>query len=568
MSPSTGDTSAWPTIGNLDRDFPYKILDDRPIGAGGFGAVFLAEDKSQKKCVIKLLRPDVGEQAHQRFLAEMDALTSVSGKENIVKPIDVGRHKHRYFLVMEYVGDSLETITQNRQTGFEIVAACRIIRQVACGLAEIHSSDLVHRDIKPANILLSKDGSVKVADFGLVQFTSRLGLLSETLTAEGTFVGSIEYMAPEQMSIDSRVDARADLYAVGCVLYFLINRQPPYPVAPNASMAERFSQLVMQQRLGTVPPLLTGQSCPRLENLYVRLMGLSPDERPSSASAVIRQIDEVMSSIGSGVSPQESSLLHIGASDASKAHTVVATRMARRRFKQRLYRRLAASLIGSIVLAGFFGVFFLVNDKKSVSGDSANRVQPDVRTENTRDSLIKKETREDATIGGRRIEKSQSLSNAAAGQPGAVSSIGYLELLEADNWLIDPSYPQNPLASSEIFNLQTQTTSNDPKLVNYNWLYAKTPEVPQGSVLSFGFTSDLDANDLTPFVACVLEEDGRLETRLVESLAPDQPIQFMKPSDGGSIRVLIRVFGVSVANAETKRDLLLNEFKLDVEANF
>ena len=201
------------------------------IGKGGMGQVFLAQDRARRRPVaIKVLNADFADDpiAKARLVREAHATASLD-HPNIVKVIALDAAHSPPFLVMEYVeGLSLQAVVSRTGTlRLEAMALCG--RQIAYGLAHAAEAGLVHRDIKPANLLLDRDGVVKILDLGIVLLrgeTSRL-----TLDPEGRcpILGTLDYLAPEQALDSHAVDGRADIYSLGCTLYFLLAGHPPFP---------------------------------------------------------------------------------------------------------------------------------------------------------------------------------------------------------------------------------------------------------------------------------------------------------------------------------------------------
>jgi serine/threonine-protein kinase len=231
----------------------YKLLDR--IGAGGMGVVLKAEQWDPQRVVAlkvlsvaQLKRPD----AIRRFDREIEAARSLD-HPNIVRVVDFDCLHGTPFLAMEYVeGRNLSDIV--RQHGpLPIRWACEIARQTAVGLQHAHEEGLVHRDIKPSNLLLTLDGSdeesprrgggeqqgrhgpttpaqplVKILDFGMARFTSEAPP-SEELTRTDQVFGTIDFIAPEQAQSSRSADIRADLYSLGCTLFYLLTGKPPFP---------------------------------------------------------------------------------------------------------------------------------------------------------------------------------------------------------------------------------------------------------------------------------------------------------------------------------------------------
>src|SRR6184192_2794949 len=205
---------------------------EREIGAGGMARVFLAvEQHPHRRVAIKVLDPEVSTRLlRERFIREVD-LSSKLSHPHIVPIFSAGEVDGLFYYVMPYVeGESLRHRLV-RERKLPLAVALHITRDVADALAFAHAQGIIHRDIKPENILLSGDHAI-VADFGIARAISAAGSL--TLTQAGQPIGSPGYMSPEQALALGDLDARTDIYSLGCVLFEMLAGE-----APVASMAER-----------------------------------------------------------------------------------------------------------------------------------------------------------------------------------------------------------------------------------------------------------------------------------------------------------------------------------------
>ena len=201
----------------------YRL--EREIGAGGMATVYLAEDlRHQRQVAVKVLRPELSATlGHDRFLRE---ITTTAGlrNPNILPLYDSGESEGFLFYVMPFVeGESLRDLL-TRSGPLPIDDALRLADEIANALSHAHSRGVVHRDIMPENILID-NGHAIVADFGIAQAVGAAG--DEKLTAVGIAVGTPMYMSPEQASGDV-IDARSDLYALGCIVYEMLAGAPPF----------------------------------------------------------------------------------------------------------------------------------------------------------------------------------------------------------------------------------------------------------------------------------------------------------------------------------------------------
>jgi hypothetical protein len=216
------DHEAPPELVNHPR---YEILG--LLGSGGMGVVYKALQRNLDRVVaVKLLhrrltdRPGFAE----RFAAEVKALARLN-HPNVVTAYDADRAGDLHFVAMEYVeGESLDAVVRWRGP-LPPDEACGYLRQAAAALQHASEHGIVHRDVKPANLLLTRGGVVKVVDFGLSRLVSDAGGAAGSAPP---VLGTPEYMAPEQARHPERADARSDLYALGCTLYFLLAGRPPF----------------------------------------------------------------------------------------------------------------------------------------------------------------------------------------------------------------------------------------------------------------------------------------------------------------------------------------------------
>ena len=200
---------------------------ERQIGAGGMARVFLAvEQHPHRRVAIKVIAPELSNRLlRERFIREVD-LSSKLSHPHIVPIFSAGEAAGLFYYVMPYVeGESLrQRLLRERRLPLE--AALHITRDVADALAFAHAQGIIHRDIKPENILLSGDHAI-VADFGIARAISAAGAL--TLTQTGQSIGSPGYMSPEQALGTGDLDARTDIYSLGCVLFEMLAGEPPVP---------------------------------------------------------------------------------------------------------------------------------------------------------------------------------------------------------------------------------------------------------------------------------------------------------------------------------------------------
>ncbi|ADG68008.1 Serine/threonine protein kinase-related protein [Planctopirus limnophila DSM 3776] len=277
----------------------YRLLS--LLGRGGMSSVYLAEHiVMRRRCAIKVLpQKRVSDTSYLgRFHREAQAVASLD-HPNIVRAYDVDHQADRdtdiHFLVMEFVdGQSLqELVLKSGQVPF--ADAADYIRQAALGLSHAHGAGLVHRDIKPGNLLVDHTGVVKVLDLGLARFFSDTGDDALTIQHDEKVLGTADYLAPEQALDSHSVDARADIYSLGCTLYFLLTGSPPFT---EGTLAQRLMAHQTKQ-----PPSIESKrpDVPvELAAIVRKMMAKSPGDRPASAMAVAETLENWLKQYRSG----------------------------------------------------------------------------------------------------------------------------------------------------------------------------------------------------------------------------------------------------------------------------
>ena len=212
----------------------YRIL--QQIGQGGMGEVYKAEHRLMQRVVaLKVINQILVNNQHaiERFRREVQAAASLS-HPNIVSAYDAEQAGTVHFLAMEYVeGTDLARMVKERGP-LPWEDACRLLRQAALGLDHAHQHGMIHRDIKPHNLMLAKDGTLKILDFGLASLAAEpvggraTWPLAGGLTTHSTVIGTPDYISPEQADDAHAVDCRTDVYGLGATLYFLLTGQPPF----------------------------------------------------------------------------------------------------------------------------------------------------------------------------------------------------------------------------------------------------------------------------------------------------------------------------------------------------
>lgn len=226
VSPFQAEALASGRLGALELG-PYLLLDR--LGAGGMGEVYRGwHQLLRREDAIKTVRPELAthDAAVKRFLREAESAARVR-HPNVVQVYTADRAGGGYYIAMEFVaGTDLGRLVKTSGP-LPVATACEYVAQAADGLQHAFATGLVHRDVKPANLLLTDDGrAVKVTDFGLARAFADAG---SEMTSAGAVLGTADYMAPEQAEDARSADTRADVYAIGCTLYFLLTGEAPYP---------------------------------------------------------------------------------------------------------------------------------------------------------------------------------------------------------------------------------------------------------------------------------------------------------------------------------------------------
>jgi serine/threonine-protein kinase len=282
-----------PLIGATVAD-RYRI--ERRLGQGGMGTVYLAEHvRMHKPFAVKVLHQEMGRLAEAVFRFEREAIAAGRvDHQHLVTATDFGKLPDgSMYLVLEYVpGRNLATVMG--EGPMPPLRALRIARQIAAGLAAIHGVGIVHRDLKPDNIMLverpDNEDFVKLLDFGMAKVLMDVPPEHAQVTRAGLVFGTPRYMAPEQAAGEP-TDHRADLYALGVLIYAMLRGVPPFT-------AEEIRDVLRMQRYDPPPPLPPSVA-PAVAGLVMTLLAKDPDERVQTAEAVIEYIDKLVTQLTS-----------------------------------------------------------------------------------------------------------------------------------------------------------------------------------------------------------------------------------------------------------------------------
>jgi eukaryotic-like serine/threonine-protein kinase len=269
----------------------YKLLD--LLDKGGMSQVYLAEHTlMDRKVAIKVLPHSRVEDSTylQRFQTEARAAAKLDDV-NIVRAYDIDQDGNTHYLVMEYVdGRDLHQLV--KEIGpLDYNTAANYIAQISCGLQHAHMMGLVHRDIKPANCLVNRSGTVKLLDMGLARLVGDEASL--TLDNNENVLGTADYLAPEQALNSHGADLRADIYSLGCTLYFLLTGHPPFP---EGTIPER----LLKHQVEMPPSIFNDrpETPPTLVNICNRMMAKKPQDRYQTAGEVAEKLSEWLADRG------------------------------------------------------------------------------------------------------------------------------------------------------------------------------------------------------------------------------------------------------------------------------
>jgi serine/threonine protein kinase len=332
---------------------------ERTLGHGGMGIVYLAREVRLDRLVaLKVIKAELAEDERFRARFREESRTAASIEHpRVVTVFGAGDRDGLLYVSMRFVpGRDLGRLISGRGALPTDVAAS-LIAQVADGLDAVHAAGLVHRDVKPANVLVGEPGpaddapTAQLTDFGL----AKVAASTSGLTATGEVIGTVDYMAPEQIE-GRRVDARTDVYALGCVLFHALTGQVPFP--------ERESSSKMWAHLNEPPPSTAsgGDGRGALDPVIRRAMAKDPSDRFLSAGDLGR--GAVAAARGEAVTEPEHP---VGVGEAALPETVPLAvtaptdRLPRRRRKRRRGRRIALLLLAFLIAAGLtLGALFAV----------------------------------------------------------------------------------------------------------------------------------------------------------------------------------------------------------------
>jgi eukaryotic-like serine/threonine-protein kinase len=335
-------------LGQLQASLAGRYEIERELGSGGMAIVYLARDfRHDRRVALKVFRPELAAAVGaERFLREIH-ITAQLQHPNILPLYDSGEAGGFLFYVMPFIeGESLADLLR-REPQLPLAQAVQIAREVAEALSVAHSHGIVHRDIKPQNIMLT-GGHAVVADFGIARAVAEAG--ADQLTQTGMAIGTPAYMSPEQASGTEHVDARTDVYGLGCVLYEMLVGQPPFTGSTAQAIMARHS-------MEDVPALhIVRRSIPPdLEQVVLCALEKSPADRFHTAS----EFADALRAIASGETP------HLTGSMLGRA---------RRRWPR--WARPAALAAGTVLGATAVAVIVLLVKPRAVSPPITGGLDP------------------------------------------------------------------------------------------------------------------------------------------------------------------------------------------------
>ena len=277
------------------------------IGQGGMGAVYRARQvKLDREVAIKFLLDSTSQVAEtvERFLREAKTLARLR-HPNIVTAIDADDVNDMPYLVMEFVPGTDFSALVKQHGPVSIEQAIDWILQAARGLEYAHDNGVVHRDIKPSNLLVDESGQLRILDLGLARFESidRDGE-QVSLTDPGRFMGTADFMSPEQAADSRAADFRSDIYSLGCTLFYLLTGRSLY-------IGETVVKKILAHRDDAIPSLakLLSHAPPLLDDVFQRMVAKNPDDRQQSMTQVIQELSSIQGRASTTESPQAVSLM-------------------------------------------------------------------------------------------------------------------------------------------------------------------------------------------------------------------------------------------------------------------
>ena len=289
MAAVTGTVASAVQAGGITpgQRFAVRYEVKEVLGVGGMGMVFKAVDSELGEVIaIKTLKTELLTQdanALERFKSEIRLARRISHR-NVVRTHDLGEFSGVYFITMEYVeGTTLKELVKKRGR-LPIPATLTVAKQLCRALEVAHEQGVIHRDIKPQNMVVEPNGVLKVMDFGIARLAKR----QSGMTEQGMVVGTPEYMAPEQL-MGEEIDARADIYAAGAVIYECLTGTPPLTAENQFALVAK-----LLEETPTAPMLVNSDVPQALSDLVMRTLSKKPADRPQTAL----ELHDLLAAIG------------------------------------------------------------------------------------------------------------------------------------------------------------------------------------------------------------------------------------------------------------------------------
>jgi len=286
QAPTSSAASDSLTLNPGDRVGPFRI--ERLVAHGGMGKVYSARHEHlQRQVALKVIpaKAQQGVASRERFLREM-RINGQLTHPHIVQTFDAGESCDSLYLAMEFL-EGIDLGELLRRGGpLPAGAACEVVRQAALGVEHAHQAGVIHRDLKPSNLFLTCSGDVKVLDLGLGRLAGETN--QEELTRAGQFVGTVDYMSPEQIDSALTLDHRTDVYSLGATLLKLMTGSAPFPDEPYDTLLKKLQAIASQEdveigsRLNDVPQDLVA--------LLQQMLRKDPEKRLSSANEVAERL--------------------------------------------------------------------------------------------------------------------------------------------------------------------------------------------------------------------------------------------------------------------------------------
>ena len=436
---------------------PYRLV--KWLGSGGMGAVYLAEHQRLKRLsAIKLLPRDKLLQADwlERFNREMTSIAALE-HAHVVRAIDAGDQDGWHYLVMEYL-DGADLGQVCRCVGqLPVGTACELIRQAALGLAAIHDLGMTHRDIKPSNMFLTRQGTVKLLDLGLVLSGDSPLAADERLTTVGHLMGTLPYMAREQLLDASHVDWRADIYSLGATLFRMLTGQAPLGSAKN---------------LAQTIQAITTSNCPKLESLLLelprelaelvnRMLSHDRQQRPQSAGLVAEQLAAFSdaNALQPLIRTTLSQLEH-----SAESHSSVLNNIAQSAMRPIVSVAKPPSRRPLWIAAAFLPVAFLAGIFITVVTDRGTLV-----IESEEPGVTVKVTQGDKTVDTLKVENQPGVLRLSSGRY-VVELVG----ADGDSFVLSDSQVTVLRGQKELIRVKKQTTEQQPPVSEGNFYQGKS----------------------------------------------------------------------------------------------